>query len=309
MPCFRTLLALLMAVTIWPPADLTASSAIAGSHTSDQFQNYWYSNGAEISRFALQQARYDELHDGDAVLIFVTERMNPKLQVKSDHPDPDDIPVLKLNSVRKFFTGIYPYSTLTSTFSPVDAQTYPLPLKISSTIQEWCGNVYLQMNLREEHWQVQSHSYFEREADQTFSLADLMPEDALWTTIRIAPASLPEGDFALIPGALHTRFLHRPLRAIRAVGKLSAAEGKSLEGNALVCYTVRYPEDDRTLKIFFERDFPYRIQRWEDTQRGLNNASLTTTAVRTHTILNAYWNHHSNRDRKLLPQLGLKDRQ
>jgi hypothetical protein len=131
--------------------------------------------------------------------------------------------------------------------------------------------------------------------------------NALWTTIRIAPASLPQGNFRLIPGALYTRFLHRLVQPSQVLGRLSADDGKSLEGNSLVCYTVIFADESRTLKFFFERDFPYRIQRWEDTHRVLNGSTLTTTAVRTHTILNDYWNHHSNRDRRLLTRLGLKD--
>ena len=33
----------------------------------------------------------------------------------------------------------------------------------------------------------------------------LIPEDALWTMIRIAPASLPQGEFLMIPGAVYAR--------------------------------------------------------------------------------------------------------
>jgi len=43
------------------------------TYTRDQFQDYWYNHGAEISRFELRQMRYGEIHDGDAVLVFVTE--------------------------------------------------------------------------------------------------------------------------------------------------------------------------------------------------------------------------------------------
>ena len=128
---------------------------LAGSYTAKQFHEYWYTMGAEISRYSLNQARYGEMHAGDAVLVFVTERMNPVIQIKADNPGPVDIPVLKLNAVRKFFTGIYPYSIMTSVFAPVDPEKYPLPLKISSSTQEWCGHVYTQMNLKDgnyQHW-------------------------------------------------------------------------------------------------------------------------------------------------------------
>jgi len=53
------------------------------TYTHAQFQDYWYNHGAEISRFDLRQMRYGEIHDGDAVLIFVTEKMNPDIQIKT----------------------------------------------------------------------------------------------------------------------------------------------------------------------------------------------------------------------------------
>jgi hypothetical protein len=47
-------------------------------------------------------------------------------------------PVLKLNAVRKFQTGIYDYSVLTSTFART-AAGFPVA-KLSFSIQEWCGH-------------------------------------------------------------------------------------------------------------------------------------------------------------------------
>ena len=46
-----------------------------GTYTREQFQDYWYNHGAEISRYSLKQMGYGEIHDGDAVLVFVTEKM------------------------------------------------------------------------------------------------------------------------------------------------------------------------------------------------------------------------------------------
>jgi len=55
---------------------------------ASSFSAYWYPNGAEISRYDLKQVRYGEVHSGDAVLIFVTESMNPALQVKAHQARP-----------------------------------------------------------------------------------------------------------------------------------------------------------------------------------------------------------------------------
>ncbi len=85
------------------------------------FDSYWYQGKAELTRYALRQARYGETHDGEVVLIFVTEDFLPKLQVKHEAGDAADaISVLKLNAYRRFYTGIYPYTVMTSSFSSGD---------------------------------------------------------------------------------------------------------------------------------------------------------------------------------------------
>ncbi len=283
-----------------------------GTHTRDQFQDYWYNHGAEISRFSLQQMRYGEIHEGDAILVFVTEKMNPDIQIKADHPGAQDIAILKLNAVRKFFTGIYPYSIMTSIFAPVDVQQYPLPLKISSSTQEWCGHVYTQMNLNENEYRVRMHSYFEGEGDRDFKVQKVIPEDALWTLIRLAPASLPRGEFFMTPAAVYARLAHRPLMVQKAVSDFSLTGEKSLEGNPLVIYEINLPDEQRTLRIYFEKNFPHRIQKWHETYRGLTGMGakvLTTSATRTHTIMDPYWKHHTNKDRRRLETLGLRARE
>ena len=55
-------------------------------------------------------------------------------------------------------TGIYPYSIMTSTFSPIINSKKAI--KISFSAQEWCGNTFIQLNNREE-FDVNFYSYFE----------------------------------------------------------------------------------------------------------------------------------------------------
>jgi len=282
------------------------------TYTPAQFRDYWYNHGAELSRFTLKQMRYGEIHEGDAVLVFVTEEINPAIQVKADYPGSQSIPILKLNAVRKFFTGIYPYSIMTSIFTPVDFQQYPLPFKITSSTQEWCGHVYTQMNLSDNSYRVRMHSYFEKEGDRDFQIKNYIPEDAVWTRIRIAPKTLPQGEFNMIPGTVYARLAHQPLKPQKAIAKLVGVTEKSLEGNSLVRYEIDFPEDQRTLRIYFEKSFPYRIQKWEESYRGLADPEVrvkTTRAVRTHTIMDAYWRRHGNKDRNLLKKLGLDARE
>ena len=84
-----------------------------GASAPERFGRYWYQGKAELTRYELRQARYGEIHSGEAVLIFVTEPFLPDRQVKLERADPSKgVTVLKLNAVRKFFTGIYPYSLM-----------------------------------------------------------------------------------------------------------------------------------------------------------------------------------------------------
>ena len=156
------------------------------------------------------------------------------------------------------------------------------------------------------------HSYFEQEGDRDYQIKNYVPEDAVWTRIRIAPKALPLGEFIMTPGPVYTRLAHRLLKPQKAFAKMDAVEGKSLEGNSLVRYEISFPDEKRNLRIFFENNFPYRIQKWEESYRESADsraAVKTTRAVRTHTIMDAYWRHHGNKDRTLLKKLGLKARE
>ena len=55
------------------------------------------------------------------------------------HPEAEVFPVMKLNAVRDFQTGIYDYNVMTSTFLRV-AAGWPVA-KVSFSSQEWCGHV------------------------------------------------------------------------------------------------------------------------------------------------------------------------
>ncbi len=122
------------------------------------FHSYWYNHGAEITRFELEQSRYGEIHPGHAILIFVTEPFLPDIHVKSDYESSrkKSIPVLKLNLIKRFSTGIYDYSMMKSVFTPIptEGQQYTKTLKVSTTRQDWCGHVYLQYNLNGDHYKI-----------------------------------------------------------------------------------------------------------------------------------------------------------
>ena len=276
----------------------------------NDFHSYWYNHGAEITRFELEQSRYGEIHPGHAILVFVTEPFLPDIHVKSDYESSRNksIPVLKLNFIKRFNTGVYDYSMMKSVFTPIptEKQQFSKTLKVSTTRQDWCGHVYLQYNLEEDHYEVKQYSYFEKEGDKTITIPSVHLEDEIWTLIRIAPETLPLGEFKMIPGSFFTTLRMIELGAENAFAELTyTREG---DGGGVSQYTVTYPSLQRTLSIRFNRDFPYDILSWSEiypSGSGKNAKVLTTKAQRTHAVMTDYWNKNSVKDLGLRKELGL----
>lgn len=267
-----------------------------------QFKEYWNQGKAELTRYELNQARYGEIHKGEAVLIFVTEPFLSDKQVKYESGDSTKaIQVLKLNFTRKFYTGIYPYSLMTSVFTPTNFRNYRT-LKLTTSSQEWCGNMFFQLNYRNNQYEGEVRSYFQAEGDQNVNVKTPWLEDELWTRIRLAPDTLPTGQIELVPGSQYIRLWHQEVKPQSATASL-ATHGD------LRTYSIEYSRIKRKVKIQFEKAFPYAITAWEETQPGGfgDSALLTTRAVKTNSILLDYWTHHNNEDAHYRNELGLTE--
>lgn len=263
---------------------------------SQNFKDYWYAGEAEISSYQLNQARYGQMRDGKAVLVFVTEDFLTEKQVKADRYSKANTPILKLNATKNFNTGIYPYSIMQSTFYPVSNNQHAV--KVSCSVQEWCGHVYSQLNNREQ-FEITSHSYFESEADQDIKLDKGILENELWTQLRLDPKSLPTGNIEVIPSMEYIRLKHIELKAYKAEAAISED-----------IYTIIYPELGRTLSINFNPQFPYDILGWEETFEdgyGSSKKLLTTKATKLKTIKSPYWGKNSNSDENLRETLLLNN--
>ena len=180
------------------------AAAIAAYPAGSAFGDYWYQGEAEITSYILEQPRYGEMRQSKAVLIFVTEPFSRTKHVKLDnhaHATEDHITVLKLNRSHQFTTGIYPYSIMSSVFTPIAGDRDPHTLKVTTSAQEWCGHTFVQFDFRAGGYQIQHHSYFGRQCRSgELSLPHAILEDELWTKIRINPASLPVGEIRVIAG-------------------------------------------------------------------------------------------------------------
>lgn len=267
--------------------------------TEDQ-KKYWYNGEAELTSFKLTQARYGELREGTAVMIFVTEDFSTTKFTKTDKEGKDKTSVLKLNFTKNFTTGIYPYSILTSSFVPFNGEERAL--KISSSIQEWCGHVYMEL-IRKKFFNVNIQSYFEDETQEDLELPIAYLEDELWSLIRLNPLALPVGNPQVIPSFSYLRMMHVEPKAYECEMKITETE---VENSTLWMY---YKELDRSLSITYQTEFPHQIIRWQETYLdgfGANKQKLTTVGERITTIRSAYWTKNKNSDQYLRKELGLE---
>lgn len=264
---------------------------------SEDFKNYWYQGKAEITSYRLSQERYGSLRDGTMVTIFVTEDFNSEMQVKANAYTEANVPVLKFNWAKKFLTGIYPYSIMTSAYSPVNRKSHAI--KVSLSAQEWCGHVYMQLNNRES-FEVTSHSYFETEGDRELLLEKTWMEDEVWNLIRINPELLPTGEIKMLPSFESIRLRHRDIKAVPAIASLK-------QGDSITSYQIKYPDIQREVAIYFNSRFPFEIEKWEETNAGSigDTTKMKTTAVRMKRIKSAYWMKNNNKDEVLRDSLGL----
>ena len=282
--------------------------SLAAPSSAQDFWQHWGDGKAELNGYTLKQPRYGALREGKAVLVFVTEDFSDALRVKADpgrHPAADVYPVLKLNAVRDFQTGIYDYNVMTSAFLRV-APGWPVA-KVSFSSQEWCGHVWHQITPRNGRLQGLFHSYFDGEADGTDDLPfpkDGVLEDALPILLRRwNGAYLKAGEartVPFLPSLLWVRLNHRPLAWTTAnVARAASPRAVTMPAGRFEVdvYSVEIA-DGRKLGFEIETAPPYRLVR----QTGPDGEELS---LRGSTRL-PYWQLNAPGGEKHLKELGLR---
>jgi hypothetical protein len=273
-------------------------NAVQVAFNANDFNAYWYAGKAELASYDLKIDRYDEPRKGYVAFVFVTEDLSKSKHVKLDYPDKagtDRVPVLKLNALSRFQTGVYDYSLMSSLFTPVDIQNNSHSLKATTTVQDWCGHVFTQLDYEKNNtYRVSQYSYFESEGDKVFNTEGVLLEDEIFTRLRINPASLPEKAM-IIPNLTFTRLRHKPVAAANATIGF-----KDLENNLRVC-TVEYPDLKRRLEVTFEGKFPHKITSFAEFS---DNKEMSRATI-LKTMMSDYWNKHDNQSAYLREMLGL----
>lgn len=276
------------------------------SEAPEGFWDHWGDGKAELAGYTLRQPRYGELREGQAVLITVTETFTEAQRVKSDGGHDDEFPVVKLNEVREFQTGIYDYDVMTSSFLPLDGRTpRGVPTKVAFSMQEWCGLTHDQLVINGESMERRGHSYFDGEADRTHSLPvarEALFADALPLLVRgltgelLEPGEAMEVD--LLPRLSEVRMAHSDLSWRRATLRRSP-ESQPVE---TVLGTVAAHEvvlEDRAGELVYvvESAPPHRILSW----RGPGGEEAVLTGVSRE----PYWQQSGNGEERRLAELGL----
>ncbi|UJR78643.1 hypothetical protein [Sandaracinus amylolyticus] len=192
---------------------------------SSEFWARWGDGLAELSTYRGTVSRYGEPRPAEQVLVYVTEPLDRDTLIKDDDAPRDRrVQVLKLNSMLRFQTGIYPYGVMTSVFAPVDAYYAErfAPAKITMSAQEWCGHVFAGVWPGQGTFFARGLSYFasEGERDELVHVGEgALYEDALPIQLREL-----DGDFAgggdwsgmLVPSLWRARRDHTALAPVRA---------------------------------------------------------------------------------------------
>lgn len=295
---FVLLAAVLFTNCKFSDSDTEAQPLFTTSTGNSNFSGYWYKGEAELNTYDIQQNRYGEMRDGEAVMVFVTEDFSASKQVKLDNPESvgkDKVPILKLNHIRRFITGIYDYSMMQSVFTPVDLKGHDKTLKTTTTSQDWCGHTFTQVNLEGGKYKVSGFSYFETEGDEISKMDAALLEDELWARLRISPKSIPTGTLEVIPSTFFSRLLHTQIEPKQARIRFED------EGN-ISHLILEYLHVERSLRIGFEPIFPHKILEWEEKTGG----QIMSSGKLKETMKSPYWRQHDNVHEPLRDSLRLR---
>lgn len=316
LPLFSLRTASLLTALLLAGSLLPSPAPAAGPGAA--FLKHWKSGLAELSSYSVDTRRYGEARAGEAVLVFVYEEVDDRTRIKveSDRvPPARRVPVLKLNHLLKFNTGIYDYSVMTSVFAglpggPGVSRPFE-PRKVSFTSQEWCGHVYQQVLPRKEGLVSTIHSYFEAEGDSTSVIpwpakgpgagGSVHYEDELPILVRELDGELlPSGgglDILLVPSLWERRKRHAPLAPVPARLTKGGVETRKAPGGLRKAVKWTLVREGQTMDYWVEAESPRRLLGWDDG-RG-EKGEIRATVRKT------YWNLNGNRDAGLRKELGL----
>ena len=311
-PVALVLAAALVACTRKPPTEI---ATLQQPLYDDAFWDVWHDGRGELAAYDLITPRYGELRHGVAVTIFVTEDFADGPRVKADpgkHPASQVFPVLKLNLMKDFPTGIYDYNTMTSAFvtlAPEHERPAGFATKVAFSAQEWCGMTFQQVSFDRHSVRSSSHSYFDGEGDRADTLDypdNGMASEALYAWARgfAAPVVQPgeSRQVRLLRGLETVRLRHQPLiwesATLSHMPDTARIEVRGITYDVDVM-TAEIEGGDRTT-FYVENAAPYRIVKW------MRSNGEVAELVKSDRL--AYWQLNGPGGERFLENLGLAPR-
>jgi hypothetical protein len=246
------------------------------------------------------------------VWIFVTEDFSESARVKADpgvHPASDVFPVLKLNVVKDFQTGIYDYNLMTSVFASVEPRYGRFagqPTKMVFSSQEWCGALFEHLLFRDKKVDRKRYSYFDGEGDQSEVIdlpADLLTVEGLPIIVRqLLHELLAPGEkkaFSFLPSIERGRLLHRSFEWQKGtLARAATPERVTVPAGEFEVETFTAELGAETYRFEVERAYPRRIIRYT-VNDGEKAELIGSTRL-------PYWELNGLGKESLLAKLGLR---
>lgn len=229
----------------------------------------WDDGYAEISAYEAVEIRYEQPRPYTEYLIAVKEPFSRRLLVKADpgHDPADVFPVLKMNRILHYQTGIYSYNQMLSVFFDVQDMR---PVKWTLTHSEWCGNTFKQFTRRERQARLETHTYWDGDADQTFEVAfdgDTVFYDQLAVWLRSQPLVAGLRKVKMIPTQISSKG-PRPEAREAAITIPGQEEIALADGSRRQAVLVQVEQPDGLHRFWFDPEFPHPLLGWERPDGG-----------------------------------------
>ncbi|PWK26131.1 hypothetical protein LV89_02611 [Arcicella aurantiaca] len=220
------------------------------------FNNYWKEQGTETSLFILKQ---DSVKIAEAMLSFTLqdfEQTEPK----------EHIQMLASTFTQKSIN--YKNSVTTSTLMPLNILLRPHALEVSSSVQELNGTGFMKLTFAPKSYAVTIEGNLIKKDGEHLALSKTHNEDEMWSKIRQNPATLPQGEFEIIPSLTYWNSLHKTPEVQSVKAEFKNYDGKEFTGKKLKIYSLNYPDLKRNLSIIFEENSPFKIVGWTEENEG-----------------------------------------
>ncbi len=261
-------------------------------------EHYWYRGLADIAVYRLQEMKYGGLRSGYAVSVWVTEDFDPAVGHKVDNPvQTDHVKVLKHINLKRFSTGIYDYSVMTSSFTGFH---HGDAFKTVLSSQDWCGQSYIQQNLVRDGHEFRQFSYFEQLGDRHLRTDAVLMEDHIPGLLLLQPDALPEETaLMMIPALEYLNATQQDIKAWPAYIAIHQKESlPALNGidTPLIRVSVSYDELPRKVDLFYTTgSTPQLVMRNDYDLTGIEPVRISSATLHRFTSSD-YWNLNTMAD-------------